>query len=151
MSLNVPFSWELKPGVSKLTCEETSIGVRYATLDLPPPPHLSKNALFCVNDLQGVLRPPPISPVRKGDVNKKEDRFVAAHRKCTKYSMNGKLGTDGENDTCRTRTIKDIFTSSCKYSCTICSENNVVKLRCLDAPRRRQRKNSKKKTPVIQN
>ncbi|MBA0867447.1 hypothetical protein Goshw_030439 [Gossypium schwendimanii] len=138
MSLNVPFSWELKPGVSKLTCEETSIGVRYASLDLPPPPHLSKNALFCVNDLQGVLRPPPISPVRKGDVNKKEDRFVAAHRKCTKYSMNGKLGTDGENDTCRTRTIKDIFTSSCKYSCTICSENTVVKLRCLDAPRRRR-------------
>ncbi|KAK8354538.1 hypothetical protein V6Z12_A05G227600 [Gossypium hirsutum] len=116
MSLNIPFSWELKPGVTKLSCEETSIGVRCATLDLPPPPRLSKNALFCVNDLQGVLRPPPISRVRKGDVNKKEDRLVAAHRKRTKYSMNGKLGTDGEKDTCRTRTIKDIFTSSFSIS-----------------------------------
>lgn len=147
MSLNVPFSWELKPGVSKLTCEETGMGVRCATLDLPSPPRLSKNALFCVNHLQGVLPPPPISPVRKGDVNKKEDRFVAAHRKCTKYSMNGKLGTDGKKDTCRTRTIKDMFTSSC----AICSESSVVKLKCPDAPRRRQRKNSKKKTLVIQN
>ncbi|MBA0865830.1 hypothetical protein Goshw_015819 [Gossypium schwendimanii] len=58
MSLNAPFSWEFKPEVSKLTCEEGNIGVRCAMLDLLHPPHLSKSSQFCVDDFQGVLQPP---------------------------------------------------------------------------------------------
>ena len=96
--VNVPFSWELKPGVSKVTDEEGSIDIRHVTVNLHPPPRLSKSARFYVEDLQGVLppcqlQPLPRSSAKKGNVNKQEDPFVAAYRKCTEYSMNGKLGT----------------------------------------------------------
>ena len=128
--VNVPFSWELKPGVSKVT-HEGSIDIRHVTVNLPPPPRLSKSARFCVYDLQGVLspcqlQPSPRSSAKKGNVNKQEDPFVAAYRKCTEYSINGKLDIDDKNDDCRTRTKKNMFTLSCKYSCSV-SSNNVVK------------------------
>ncbi|XVF39767.1 hypothetical protein PTKIN_Ptkin01aG0058900 [Pterospermum kingtungense] len=100
--VNIPFSWELKPGVSKVTHEEGSIDVRHVTPNLHSPPHLSKtSARFCVADLQGIISPGqlqlqlrPRSTAKKGNVNKQEDPFAAAYMKCTEYSVNGKLGTD---------------------------------------------------------
>ncbi|MBA0747264.1 hypothetical protein Gogos_004192 [Gossypium gossypioides] len=132
---NVPFSWELKPGVSKVTCEERSIGLRHVRVNLPPPPCLSKSARFCVDDLNGVLpscqlQTPPSSSEKKGNANngnKQEDPFVAAFRKCTEYSTNGKSegrGTDDKVDgTCKTRNKKNMFILSCKYSCNVSSCN----------------------------
>ncbi|GMI77276.1 hypothetical protein HRI_001396900 [Hibiscus trionum] len=127
-NVNVPFSWEIKPGVSKVTYEEGSIGV---AVNLPPPPCLSKSARFCTNDLDGVLppcqlHPPPSSSEKKVNANnnkKREDPFVEAFRKCTEYTMNGKLSTDDKNDTCRNRTKKNMFILSCKYSCNVRSCN----------------------------
>ncbi|XVF64224.1 hypothetical protein PTKIN_Ptkin09bG0151400 [Pterospermum kingtungense] len=129
--VNVPFSWELKPGVSKAIHDEASIDIRHVTVNLPPPPRLSKSARFSVHDLHGVLPPSQIQPqlrssTKKGNVNKQEDPFVAAYRKCTEYSINGKLDTDDKNDACRART-KNMFTLSCKYSCTV-SSNNMGKV-----------------------
>ncbi|XWS21320.1 hypothetical protein CRYUN_Cryun30bG0045500 [Craigia yunnanensis] len=143
--VNVPFSWELKPGFSKVTHEEGSIDIRHVTVNFPPPPRLSKSARFCVYDLQGVLspcqlQPPPRSSAKKGNVNKQEDHFVAAYRKCTEYSINGKLDIDDKNDDCRTRTKKNMFTLSCKYSCTV-SSNNVVRVsQCLKEKAKEEQK-----------
>ncbi|GMJ15260.1 hypothetical protein HRI_005195200 [Hibiscus trionum] len=128
---NVPFSWELTPGISKVTYEQGSTGMEHVTVDLPPPPCLSKSARFCVDGLNGVLppcqhQPPPSSSEKKGNANnnnnnskKHEDPFVVAFRKCTEYSMNGKLSTDEKNDACKNRTKKNMFILSCKYSCNV--------------------------------
>ncbi|EOY15659.1 Uncharacterized protein TCM_034657 [Theobroma cacao] len=133
--VNVPFSWELKPGVSKVTHEEGSIDLRHISVNLPPPPRLSKSAWFCVDDLQGVLppcqlQPLPRSAAKKGNFNKQEDPFVAAYRKCAEYSINGQLGTDSKNDACRTRTMRNMCTLLCKYSCTVSSDNEVRVSQC---------------------
>lgn len=127
--VNIPFSWELKPGVSKVTHEEGNIDAKHVTANLHPHPHrLSKSARFCSNDLQDVLspiqlQPPPgSSSAMKGNVNKQEDPFVAAE-----YSVNSKLSSDDKNDACKSRAKKNMFTLSCKYSCTI-SCGRVLKL-----------------------
>ncbi|KAK8601008.1 hypothetical protein V6N13_059246 [Hibiscus sabdariffa] len=135
---NVPFSWELKPGVSKLTYEEGSIGMKHVTLNLPPPPCLSKSARFCVDGPNGVNilppcqqhQPPPCGSEKKGNANnnssssrKQEDPFVVAYRKCTEYTMNGKLSSDDKNDTCKNRSKKNMFILSCKYSCNVKSSS----------------------------
>ncbi|XVE95062.1 hypothetical protein REPUB_Repub02eG0064100 [Reevesia pubescens] len=129
-----PEHQQLKPGVSKVTREEgSSIDIRHVTVHLPPPPCLSKSARFCVDDLQGVLpplcqlQPLPRSSAKKGNANKQDDPFVAAYRKCTEYCINGKLDTDDKNDACKTRTKKNMFTLSCKNSCTV-SSGNVVRV-----------------------
>ncbi|KAB2045043.1 hypothetical protein ES319_D01G134200v1 [Gossypium barbadense] len=138
--VNVPFSWELKPGVSKVTSEDSSIDISHFTVKLAPPPCLSKSDRFCVNNLQGVLNVPPCqlrpkptrSSAKKGNVNSQDDPFVAAYRKCTEQSADD--STDDENDassgtTMRTR--KNICTLSCKYSCTVSSDNVVRVSQCL--------------------
>ncbi|KAE8695866.1 Detected protein of unknown function [Hibiscus syriacus] len=134
-NVNVPFSWELKPGVSKVTYEEGDTRMKHVTVNLPPPPCLSKSARFCVNDLTSILPlcsvpTPPSSSEKKSNGNKKkkqEDPFVAAFRKCTEYTMNGKLSTDDKNDYCKNRTKKNMFILSCKYSCNVrsCNDKSV--------------------------
>ncbi|XVE70226.1 hypothetical protein DITRI_Ditri10aG0055900 [Diplodiscus trichospermus] len=146
--VNVPFSWELKPGVSKVTHDEGSIDIRHVTVNLPPPPRLSKSARFCFDDLRAVLPPsqlqPPLrSSAKKGHVNKQEDPFVAAYRKCTEYSINGKLDTDDKNDGCSTRTKKNMFTLSCKYSCTVSGDNVVRMSQCLKEKAKEEQKEKK--------
>ncbi|PPR92535.1 hypothetical protein GOBAR_AA28138 [Gossypium barbadense] len=117
--VNVPFSWELKPGVSKVTSEDSSIDISHVTGVLNVPP--------CQ------LRPKPTrSSAKKGNVNSQDDPFVAAYRKCTEQSADD--STDDENDassgtTMRTR--KNICTLSCKYSCTVSSDNVVRVSQCL--------------------
>ncbi|XVF36458.1 hypothetical protein REPUB_Repub19eG0060400 [Reevesia pubescens] len=154
--VNIPFSWELKPGVSKVTHEEGSIDIRHVTVNLPPPPRLSKSARFCVDDLQGALlppcqlQPPPRSSAKKSNANnnKQEDPFVAAYRKCTECCISGKFGTDDKNDACKTKTKKNMFTLSCKYSCTVSSDNVVRISQCLkekakEEPKEKERGDSK--------
>lgn len=148
---NVPFSWELKPGVSKAIRDEGhgSIDhIRHVVVNLPPPPRLSKSARFSVHDLQGVLPPCQVqtpqlrSSAKKGNANKQEDPFVAAYRKCTEYSINGKLGsgTDDKNDACRARSTKNMFTLSCKSSCTVSSNNFVRLYQCLKEKAKEEQK-----------
>lgn len=134
--VNVPFSWELKPGVSKVTSEDSSIDRSHVKLKLPPPPRLSKSDRLCVNNSQGVLNVPPCqlrpkptrSSAKKGNVNNQDDPFVAAYRKCTEHSADDSTGD--ENDASSGTTMwsrKNICTLSCKYSCTV-SGNNVVRV-----------------------
>ncbi|GMJ02556.1 hypothetical protein HRI_003924800 [Hibiscus trionum] len=123
--VNVPFSWELQPGVSKATSKNgSSTDTSRVTPNLPPPPCLSESARFCLN---GSTR----SLARKGNVNKRDDPFVAAYRKCTEYS-NGESCTDDEIDACSGTnwTRKNMFTLSCKYSCSVSRDTAVRVSHC---------------------
>ncbi|KAK8512403.1 hypothetical protein V6N13_083051 [Hibiscus sabdariffa] len=131
--VNVPFSWELEPGVSKVTCEDGCTDTSHFALNLPPPPCLSESARFCIYDSQGVLNLPPStrSSARKGNVSKQDDPFVSAYRKFTDYS-NDKSCTNDEIDACSgtVRTRKNTFTLSCKYSCSVSRDNAVCVSHC---------------------
>ncbi|OMO70851.1 hypothetical protein COLO4_28460 [Corchorus olitorius] len=153
--LNVPFSWELKPGVSKVTHEEkgSSIDIRHVRVNLPPPPRLSRSARFCVDELQAVLPPimsqleppPPRSSAKKSSYDSKNDPFVAAYRKCTEWSVNGKLGSsdDNKNEACRAKSKRNMFTLSCKYSCTVSSDNVVRVSQCSKDKAKEEQKENK--------
>ncbi|GKV10410.1 hypothetical protein SLEP1_g21775 [Rubroshorea leprosula] len=124
--VNVPFSWELKPGVSKAKNQEGSIDVLRFTLNLPPPPCASQSARFNSCEFQKSLPPciphPPLSTrgsLKKSTTRKQDDPFVAAYRKCTECSINGKNEANS-----RTKK-KNIRHMSCKYSCSVSSDNVV--------------------------
>ena len=79
---NVPFSWENKPGVSKVTpsFEEP--------LKLPPPPCSTDSPKLAVHGLYVPLPPCPFQPPRrispkKGMSRREDDPFLAAYMECS--------------------------------------------------------------------
>ncbi|KAG6748983.1 hypothetical protein NC652_032188 [Populus alba x Populus x berolinensis] len=115
--VNVPFSWEQKPGVSKVTRQEVRpedrrhFRLKLPPLPPPPPCATSKSAKF-----------PPDSS-KKG-IGIQEDPFLRAYKKCTGSPINGKLTSDGKTNRGRPKIVRKNAGSrssslSCKYSCSV--------------------------------
>ncbi|KAL5847184.1 hypothetical protein ACOSQ3_010708 [Xanthoceras sorbifolium] len=164
--INVPFSWEIKPGVSKLkklmTPGQEGIERWHLTLDqLPSPPcppsKGSRANNVYANDQDQLQVPlylcPFQSPMSKRVVGKKEDDpFLVAYRKCTElYGASGKLSSDqhhdyGKIDARRSKKIKmmknmSMYVLSCKYSCAVTTDTS---LRMSQRPDQQRRKGAER-------
>lgn len=123
----IPFSWEYKPGVSKVTQREC-LGEEDFVLKLPPPPCPSELARFSVHDSQiqiplppCAFQPPSRITSKKGLIRKHEDPFLAAYKNCTK-SVNGS-STESFKNGVKARFRKNMLVFSCKRSCSIRDDN----------------------------
>lgn len=115
---SIPFSWEDKPGISKVTTNQ-----EHETMKIPLPPCPSK---------------PPRRSTSSKDFKWQEDPFLVAYKECTKTVNNGKLssstttthGHDGVKKGCvviGSKLRKTKFMFSCKSSCDA-REDNFIKL-----------------------
>ncbi|XP_042510064.1 uncharacterized protein LOC122085636 [Macadamia integrifolia] len=115
----VPFSWENKPGISKvLIHHEFPKESRACGVKLPPPPCPSESTKVVLGqDLQIPLPPCPFLqfPSRSSSRNglrQKEDPFLAAYKECTK--SNGSKRSGGGSGVLMT-----MYMFSCKHSCGV--------------------------------
>ncbi|KAJ6678956.1 T22J18.15-RELATED [Salix purpurea] len=123
---NVPFSWEHKPGVSKVTHQEVRpVDTWHFRLKLPPPPRASKSTRFPSDDNLQALSTSS-SSFKKG-IRIQEDPFLRAYKKCTRSPINGRLTRDGKADRGMPKTVRKNAGSSlsCKYSCPVAGDNLV--------------------------
>lgn len=141
----ITFSWEKKPGVSKVTSThhgENLIPKEEEFLaKLPPPPctpeesattHHKNHPLL---DFQIPLPPCAFQPPNYETFSKMQDGdpFFAAYKKCTKSTKsvdrNSKLQINTSMETTQTRLRNSISMSfiSCKRSCAV-RDNNLVRV-----------------------
>ncbi|GAV69050.1 hypothetical protein CFOL_v3_12551 [Cephalotus follicularis] len=125
---SIPFSWEDKPGVSKIKHKECPIDRR---LNLTSSHDLDKSLV----KIPIPLPPCPLQTPQRSSSTKlslgrrwwREDPFLAAYKECTKSKMSsGKLGIESKaSNGSLTRKSKLIF--SCKNSCDA-THDNLVRL-----------------------
>ncbi|KAG6705342.1 hypothetical protein I3842_07G174200 [Carya illinoinensis] len=130
--LNVPFSWEVKPGVCKVTDQASGSVMGDFSLELPRPPPCSLSSTgmdgFSCRPSSPCLRSllqPWKSSFRMG-VRKDPDvdPFLAAYKRCTKNSSTHKSsGNEKDVGFIGKRKIKHYL--SCKHSCTTRKDNLV--------------------------
>lgn len=158
---NVPFSWEKKPGMSKVKAPSSSNHyslnhyLSTTSLKLTPPPRLSsqrsssavhprsRSRSLCSNvDVQ-----PSAASFRNSfklnggtspTVGKEEDPFLAAFIKCTQMHSSSRTANNGQKygadhhadgfSSGKKNTMFLMFTStlSCKYSCAVRDDINVI-------------------------
>ncbi|PHT50982.1 hypothetical protein CQW23_10729 [Capsicum baccatum] len=108
---NVPFSWEKKPGVSKITPTKGCDSGDFST-KLPPPP--------CAFQLP---RPPLWRSSSRRICRKQDydDPFDMAIKECTKSSRKGKDDFGFE----RKKKKNSMSSFSCKKSCSVV-ENSII-------------------------
>ncbi|EEF52241.1 conserved hypothetical protein [Ricinus communis] len=92
---NVPFSWEKKPGVSKLINQDSDPNQEEdLVLKLLPPPCPIESPRISTHDTINIplppctFQPPSRSSSRKG-IRKQDDPFLAAYKECTKSTEKG--------------------------------------------------------------
>lgn len=127
----IPFSWENKPGVSKLTHQDcpTTEGDFVVKLPLAPPPCPSEAAKTSVYDLQIPLPPCPFQPPSRSSSAKglrkhdHEDPFLAAYKECTKSTAKGR---SFKNHVRSAFSWKNMLVFSCKRSCSVRDDNLVA-------------------------
>ena len=120
----IPFSWENKPGVSKLVTNQECHTEGDFLLKLPTPPCPSEATTISGHDLQIPLPPcvfqsPSRSSSKKG-LRKHEDPFLAAYKECTKSNI-GK-GKSLKYDV-GLWFGKKMLAFSCKCSCSVRDDN----------------------------
>lgn len=146
---SIPFLWEAKPGISKVTNQDCAKDYRSQALDLTsskssPPSKAQQFSLLsdgsklvpAANDLLKIPPPPCLSqpPSRSSSAKGlrwQEDPFLLAYKECTKPVKKGK---DNEDNKKRSKVImKSMFMYfSCKNSCEV-REDNFMKLTQLPA------------------
>lgn len=145
----ITFSWEKKPGVSKLTSSisTTTYGENLITKEhheflakLPPPPctpeeATHKNSLY---DLQIPLPPCAFQPPfyrtssKRGLWVQDKDPFVEAFKECTKNQKSAKVNKKKViKDGIESRVRKSMSFFSCTRSCTV-HDTNLVTISHLD-------------------
>ncbi|KAL5755128.1 hypothetical protein ACOSP7_023348 [Xanthoceras sorbifolium] len=135
---SIPFSWEDKPGVSRINHQECPSDTRIHALNLvssakPSPDH------FQVQERKIPLPPCPSQPctTQRSASSKgltgwwQEDPFLVAYKECTKNTRNVKLtsSTECKRSTTvgsKTRKKKSKFIFSCKNSCDVKDDNLVM-------------------------
>uniref|UniRef100_A0A5B7BYG1 Uncharacterized protein n=1 Tax=Davidia involucrata TaxID=16924 RepID=A0A5B7BYG1_DAVIN len=126
---NVPFSWENKPGVSKVTRHDCPTDEGHFKVKLPPPPCPTENVRVSFHDLQIPLPPcafqPPSRSSSKRGLRKEDDPFLTAYKECTKSTRKGKLSTKKDGVGFGIRKNMSIF--SCKQSCSV-RDDNMIKV-----------------------
>lgn len=127
----VPFSWERRPGVSKVTRQEWPTEGNMV-LKLPPPPCPTEAARDSVHDFQIPLPPcafqPPSRSYSKKGLKHEDDPFLAAYKECTKsINGNGKSPKNSGNLYSRFRKIS-ILDFSCRHSACSVRDDNLVKI-----------------------
>lgn len=139
---SIPFSWEDKPGISKVTNQaEYPLDYRVEALDLTS----SSSSLLSngskvsssYSDLKIPLPPCPISqpPSRSSSAKGlkwQEDPFLMAYKECTKPPKKGKPPSDKQNKKGSKGRRSMFMYFSCKNSCEVSNEN-LVKLPRLPA------------------
>lgn len=143
---SIPFSWEDKPGISKVTNQaEYSIEYGVEALDLTSSSSSSASSSFSngskvsptYNDLKIPLPPCPIpQPPSRSSSTKglkwQADPFLLAYKECTKPIKKGK-SNNGQQNKKGTKVKKSLFTYfSCKSTCEV-KDENIVKLPQLPA------------------
>ncbi|KAF2324228.1 hypothetical protein GH714_010838 [Hevea brasiliensis] len=92
---SVPFSWEKKPGVSKVFNQRFPSEGDLVKLPPPPCPIESRSPRVSTHDIQIPLPPctfqPPSRSSSRKDLRKQDDPFLAAYKECTKSTKKGKL------------------------------------------------------------
>lgn len=136
--VNVPFSWEVKPGVCKFKEHQSSrnslLG-HFALQALSPPPSSFSPRNYMEDDFhiphflcayQPAARGSRSNSFRTG-LTKAEDPFLAAYMRCTRSSSMHKISGKSEKDDVGFGKRKSVLRStlSCKYSCPIIEDNLV--------------------------
>ncbi|CAI9772132.1 unnamed protein product [Fraxinus pennsylvanica] len=139
---NVPFSWENKPGVSKVAPQEYGIddqNHRLAPVKLPPPPCPPENGRASFHEMQIPLPPCAFQQQsrngsRKG-LKKIEDPFLMAYKECTKSTRKGKMtGREVDQGIGLFKKNVPVSVFSCKKSCSV-REDSIVRLSHLPVSR----------------
>lgn len=139
---NVPFSWENKPGVSKVIIHNGFDGDGHCSSKLPPPPCQAESNKFSVTC--------PESSSRKGlglwNNNKHDqpDPFLVALKECTKNPRNCSMKSSNKNN--KTGMMKGFFSFGCKHnSCSVKDNNSgkVAQLRLICKMERCEKLNEK--------
>ncbi|RZR72100.1 hypothetical protein BHM03_00010282 [Ensete ventricosum] len=91
--VNIPFSWENQPGISKMTPHAEGSSVREHVRLPPPPPWRSDSPKPSAHGMYVPLPPCAFQPPPRQVLTKKEegeDPFLAAYRECTRSRKQGK-------------------------------------------------------------
>lgn len=128
---NVPFSWENKPGVSKVIirttlqdCLNGNDGNGHCLFKLPPPPFPAESKKFSVTY--------PGSSLRKGlglwnnNKHEQQDPFLVAFKECTKNPRNCSMKSSNKNN--KPGIIKGFFSFGCKPNSCSVNDNNWGKV-----------------------
>lgn len=126
--LNIPFSWENKPGVSKSTPPDSPAEAARFMEKLPPPPCQPEKASLH-QDLKIPLPPcvfqsPLRSSFRRG-LRKEDDPFLLAYQECTKSTKKGKANRDEVDFGILKKSSMSFF--SCKHSCSV-RDDSIVRI-----------------------
>ncbi|CAN4092189.1 unnamed protein product [Withania somnifera] len=131
---NVPFSWEKKPGVSKvITPTKSSPKV----LPPPPCPVPEKSKVKPFHHLPIPLppctfQPPPLPRSSSRHFFKKQDDhdddpFYMAQKECTKSSRKGNKFLNGLSSNKNKKKNNSMSIFSCKQSCSV-MEDNIISI-----------------------
>ncbi|CAN4122523.1 unnamed protein product [Withania somnifera] len=121
---NVPFSWERKPGVSKITPTKNCTTGDFSP-KLPPPPCPMPEKSKAAPKLPLPSPSPSKSSSRRIFKKRDYDPFYMAYKECTKSSRKGEdqFGFEMKNNK-KKKKKNSISTFSCKKSCTV-MENSI--------------------------
>ncbi|KAH7848049.1 hypothetical protein Vadar_033201 [Vaccinium darrowii] len=118
----VPFSWEKRPGVSKVAHGDYPSEVGQFGQRLPPPPCPPESGRASFHELTVPLPPSGFQlPTRSSSwrgIRKQDDPFLNAYRECTKGSRKGK---DDSGFGLR----KHLNSLLCKYSVSVRDDSMV--------------------------